>query len=49
MAALTFVVSYPLRWLEHGANWIGKTAFAGVGCAAIVIGANLLRNSWAVL
>lgn len=49
MAALTFVVSYPLRWMERCANWVSTTAFVTIGCAAIVIGGSLLRESWLVL
>jgi ABC-type nickel/cobalt efflux system permease component RcnA len=49
MAALTFVVSYPLRWMERCANWVSTTTFVTIGCAAIVIGGSLLRESWLVL
>lgn len=49
MAALSFVVSYPLRWMERCANWVSTTAFVGIGCAAIAIGANLLGQSWILL
>lgn len=49
MAALTFVISYPLRWMERGANWLTTVAYAGIGCAAIVIGANLVGHSWYLL
>lgn len=49
MAALSFVVSYPLRWMERCANWVSTAAFAVIGCAAIAIGANLLGQSWNLL
>ena len=49
VAALSFVVSYPLRWMERCANWVSTTAFVGIGCAAIAIGANLLGHSWNLL
>ncbi|NNC77631.1 MAG: high frequency lysogenization protein HflD [Woeseiaceae bacterium] len=49
MAALSFVASYPLRWMERCANWVSTTAFVGVGCAALAIGARLLGQSWNVL
>ena len=49
MAALSFVVSYPLRWMERCANWVSTSAFAVIGCAAIAIGANLLGQSWNLL
>jgi ABC-type nickel/cobalt efflux system permease component RcnA len=46
MAALTFVISYPLKWMERGANWLKTATFAGIACAAIFIGANLIGHSW---
>lgn len=49
MATLSFVASYPLRWMERCANWVSTTAFVGIGCAAIAIGANLLGQSWNLL
>ncbi|MDH3350371.1 MAG: sulfite exporter TauE/SafE family protein [Gammaproteobacteria bacterium] len=49
MAALTFVVSYPLRWMERCANWVNTTTFVGIGCAAIFVGGTLLSQSWSVL
>ena len=49
MAALTFVVSYPLRWMERCANWVNTAAFVGIGCLAIIIGSNLLGHSWSIL
>lgn len=49
MAALTFVASYPLRWLERGATWVNAVAYGTIGCAAVVVGGSLLENSWAAL
>lgn len=49
MAGLTFVVSYPLRWMEHCANWVNTATFVGIGCAAILVGGHLLRHSWGLL
>jgi len=49
MAALTFVVSYPLRWMERCANWVNAAAFVGVGSAAVLVGGNLLLESWSLL
>lgn len=49
MAALTFVVSYPLSWMERCANWVNTTAFVGIGCLAVIIGGNLLSHSWSIL
>lgn len=49
MAALSFVVSYPLRWLERGANWLNNTAFVSIGGAAILIGTHLMAQSMRVL
>jgi ABC-type nickel/cobalt efflux system permease component RcnA len=49
MAALTLVVSYPLRWMERCANWVNAATFAGIGCAAAAIGGSLLLHSWGSL
>jgi len=49
MAVLSFVASYPLRLMEHYADWLNKIAFACIGCAAIVIGVVLMGDSWSVL
>lgn len=49
MAALTFVISYPLRWMERCATWVNAAAFVGIGCVAILIGGNLLGKSWQLL
>lgn len=47
MAALSFVASYPLRALERAAGWLNAAAMAAIGCTAILIGANLIVESWA--
>ena len=49
MAALSFVASYPLRLMERYAVWLNRLTFACIGCAAIIIGANLMEGSWSVL
>ncbi len=49
MATLTFVVSLPLRWMERCANWVTRTSFVTIGCAAVYIGASLVLSSWLTL
>jgi hypothetical protein len=49
MATLSFVVSFPLRWMERCANWVITATFVSIGCAAIIIGANLLGHGWNLL
>lgn len=49
MAALTIVISYPLRWMERCANWVTTTTFVTIGCAAILVGGELSRQSWIAL
>ncbi len=49
MATLSFVVSFPLRQLERCANWVNTAAFVSIGCAAIIIGGNLIGQGWNVL
>ena len=49
MATLSFVVSFPLRQLERCANWVNTAAFVSIGCEAIIIGGNLIGQSWNVL
>ena len=49
MATLSFVVSFPLRRLERCANWINTATFVSIGGAAIIIGGNLIGQSWNVL
>lgn len=45
MAALSFIASYPLRWVERGANWLNTTAFVSIGSAAILVGVHLMGQS----
>lgn len=49
MATLSFIVSFPLRWMERCANWVNTVAFVSIGCAAILIGGSLLGQSWGAL
>lgn len=49
MAALTFVISYPLRWMERCATWANAAAFICIGCVAILVGGSLLGQSWPLL
>ena len=49
MTALSFVASYPLRFLDRHAGWINTAGFASVGCAAVLIGFGLLVENWAAL
>jgi hypothetical protein len=49
MATLSFVVSYPLGLMQRYANWLNTATFAGLGCLAIIIGSNLLGDSWSSL
>lgn len=46
MATLSFIASYPLRLMERYANWLNTAAFVSVGFVAIVIGGNLMGESW---
>ena len=49
MAALTFVVSWPLRWMERCANWVTTATLVGIGAAALFVGGGLLGDSWNTL
>ena len=49
MAALSFIVSFPLRWMERCANWVNTAAFVSVGCVAILVGGSLIGQSWSGL
>jgi len=46
MASMSFVVSFPLRFIERYTTWVNTAAFACIGFAAIVIGSSLMGNSW---
>lgn len=49
MACLSFIVSFPLRWADRCANWVNTAAFVCIGSAAVVIGGNLMLQSWNAL
>jgi ABC-type nickel/cobalt efflux system permease component RcnA len=49
MAALSFIASFPLRWIERCTNLVSTSAFVVIGCAAIVVGGNMIRHNWEVL
>lgn len=49
MTVLSFVASYPLRFLDRNAGWINTAGLATVGCAAMIIGMGLLVDNWAAL
>jgi ABC-type nickel/cobalt efflux system permease component RcnA len=46
MAALSFVASYPLRWLEGWAGWGTSATYAVIGVVAVVVGGDLIGASW---
>ncbi len=45
MAALSFVASYPLKFLEKGAGWLDKAVMAAIGGFAVLIGSSLVFES----
>lgn len=49
MAALSFIVSFPLRWMQRCANWVNTAAFVTVGGVAIIVGGSLIGQSWSHL
>ena len=49
MAALSFVASYPLRFLERCASWYGIAASAAIGGIAVIIGTRLFAESLGAL
>lgn len=49
MAALSFVASYPMKFLERCADWMNTAALATVGCAAVMIGLRLFTENWLAL
>jgi ABC-type nickel/cobalt efflux system permease component RcnA len=49
MAALSFVASYPLGFLEKGASWVNTAAITSVGAVALIIGLRLFVENWSVL
>jgi hypothetical protein len=49
MAALSFVVSFPLTALQRGAAWLNTATMIAIGCLAVVIGGGLIVESvWAL-
>lgn len=46
MAALSFVVSFPLKALERGVAWLDTAAMTAIGVFAILIGGNTIMDSW---
>lgn len=49
MAALSFVVSYPMTFVQKYGNWANKVTLACIGVVAIVVGGNLMGHSWSSL
>ncbi|MGY8814365.1 MAG: hypothetical protein ACKVHQ_06565 [Gammaproteobacteria bacterium] len=49
MASLSFIVSYPMGFMDRCAGWINSAAMATVGCAAIMIGAYIFTENWMAL
>ncbi len=49
MAALSFVASYPLGFLERCAPWVNAATAGAIGCAAMFIGGHLVTASWGAL
>jgi len=49
MAALSFVASYPLRFLERCTSGFNAATTASIGCAAVIIGCGLFAGSLGAL
>ena len=49
MAALSFVASYPLKWLEKGAGWLDTAVMAAIGSFAVLIGGGLMIENSTIL
>jgi cytochrome c biogenesis protein CcdA len=49
MASLSFIVSYPIGFMDRCASWINSAAMATVGCVAIMIGAHIFTENWIAL
>jgi len=49
MAALSFVASYPFKFLEKGAGWLDKAVMTAIGGFAVLIGGGLVIESAGVL
>jgi sulfite exporter TauE/SafE len=45
MAALSFVVSFPLTALQRSAAWLDTATMIAIGCLALVIGGELIVES----
>jgi hypothetical protein len=45
MATLSFIASYPLKFVETGAGWIDKAVMAAIGGFAVLIGSGLVIES----
>ena len=48
MSVLSFIVSFPLRWIERCASWVPAATFAGIGGLAIVVGGSLIGQNWSL-
>lgn len=46
MAALSLIASFPLKALESGAAWLSTSAITAIGLFAIVVGSDLMIESW---
>lgn len=46
MVTMSFLASYPLRIIERYSTSLNSATFACIGCAAILIGGNLIGESW---
>jgi hypothetical protein len=49
MGTLSFIVSYPIGFIERSATWMNTSAMAAIGCAAMFIGLHLLTENWLML
>ena len=49
MAALSFVASYPVQFLQRSTARFNAAAVACIGCAAVIIGGRLLAGSWQIV
>lgn len=49
MASLSFVASYPLRFMALSAGWFNTAATISIGSAAVFVGGRLFAGSWGSL
>ncbi len=49
MAALSFVATYPLKFLAKGAGWLDRAVMAAIGGFAVLIGGGLAIENSAIL